>query len=92
MEQIPILFHQTLEDLRRIGARGGRAHGRTCRARQRAGMQVEAVAMPPVVLREETTAEAIATLDTIFPWLQGAELRPGRHLSAMRAPESAGQP
>jgi hypothetical protein len=62
MEPIPILFNQTLDDLRRIGARGGRAHGRNCRARRRAGMPVELVAMPPVVLPEETTAEAIATV------------------------------
>ena len=29
-----ILFNQTPEDLRRIGARGGRAYGRNCRDRR----------------------------------------------------------
>ena len=69
-----ILFNQTPHDLRRIGARGGRASGRARRARRNAsltGMQaVSEIAWP-----EETAAEAIAALDAQFPWLIGAEKR-----------------
>ena len=66
-----ILFNQTPEDLRRIGARGGRAYGRNCRDRRAQGSRpLEAVARP--VPQRETTAEAIG------PWMRslaGCEVR-----------------
>ena len=39
MTHIPYLFHQTTEQMRRIGARGGKTQARNRRARQRAGMR-----------------------------------------------------
>jgi len=77
MTAYPVLFNQTPDQLRRIGARGGRAWGRNWRARQRGE---RAVAMPivrPDLPPVETTAQAIATLDAQFPWLQ-AERRASR--------------
>jgi len=66
-----ILFNQSPEDLRRIGARGGRAYGRNRRGlRAQRPRPLEAVERPD--LRLETTAEAIAALDAQFPWLRGA--------------------
>ena len=68
------LFRQTPQQLRRAGARGGKATARNRRAR------LSAAAPPP---REtlasktsaETTADAIAILDEQFPWLKAAEKR-----------------
>ena len=80
-----ILFNKSPLQLRLIGARGGRAHGRNLRAR-RARM-----ATPPAAVRlhappGETTAQAIALLDAQFPWLCRAELRvPLARKSAARA-------
>jgi hypothetical protein len=77
MENIPTLFNKSIDELRRIGARGGRAHGRNCRSRRLAAMPAEP--MPePVMPVEETTAQAIATLDQNFPWLRGAEWHAAR--------------
>ena len=72
-----VLFNQTPEMLRRIGARGGRATARNRRARQRAALAAPVVpAAPPDALAAwETTAEAIAQLDAQFPWLCRAEQR-----------------
>ena len=71
----PILFNQTPDQLRRIGARGGRARGRT---RQRAvpptALLPASPAQPPV----ETTAQAIATLEAQFSWLRLAGKRQPR--------------
>jgi len=68
-----LLFNQSPEELRRIGARGGRAYGRNQRARRQAPLHrpLEAIQhpVPPV----ETTAEAIAALDAQFAWLRGAD-------------------
>ena len=75
MEPISILFNQSLDDLRRIGARGGRAYGRNCRARRRAAQTSLAPTSLLVVLPKETTAQAIATLDKQFPWLRSVERR-----------------
>jgi hypothetical protein len=75
MENIPTLFNKSIDELRRIGARGGPAHGRNCRARRQAALQSEPVMVVLPVLPEETTAQAIATLDGNFPWLRGAEWR-----------------
>jgi hypothetical protein len=67
-----ILFNQTPEDLRRIGARGGRAYGRNRRGRRAQGQRppLEAVERPVPDL--ETTAQAIAALNAQFSWLRGA--------------------
>jgi len=61
----------TPEDLRRIGARGGRAYGRNRRNLRAQGHRpLTAVERPVPPL--ETTAEAIASLDAQFFWLRGA--------------------
>ncbi len=78
-DQLPpyILFNQSPEDLRRIGARGGRAYGRNRRALRAQGPKpLEAVARP--VPQLETTAEAIAALDAQFAWLRGVADRTSR--------------
>jgi hypothetical protein len=68
-----ILFNKSPEQLRRLGARGGRAYGRNQRAR-RAQMPTPAAGALPAA-PGETAAEAIAVLDAQFPWLRGAERR-----------------
>jgi len=71
--QPDFLFRQTPAQLRRIGARGGRACARNRRARVRAATAPPPKAGTPVARLPETAAEAIATLDLQFPWLRGAE-------------------
>src|ERR1700676_1538837 len=70
-----ILFNKSPEQLRRLGARGGKAQARNRHLRLLAQAQVQpqrgAVILPPV----ETAAEAIAALDAQFPRLRGAEKR-----------------
>lgn len=70
-----LLFNQSPAQLRRIGARGGRAYGRNRRARLKAtpatSLELVRPAGPPLT----TAARAIATLDAQFPWLRGAERR-----------------
>lgn len=78
MTAYPILFNQTPEQLRRIGARGGRAHARNWRARQRATPAAGWPMARPLAPVVETTAQAIATLDAQFPWLRQAEGRAPR--------------
>ena len=73
----PMLFHQTPESLRRIGARGGRACARNWRARQRLATTAAPVTVRPMVARQ-TTAQTIATLDAQFSWLRRAERRAAR--------------
>ena len=68
-----LLFNQSPEELRRIGARGGRAHGRNQRARRRAPLHRPLEAIQRPVPHVETTAEAIAALDAQFAWLRGAD-------------------
>ena len=73
LTQIPYLFNQTIDDMRRIGARGGRARARNWRARQRAAGAAPRefpMAAAPV---PETTMQAMAVLDAQFAWLRGAE-------------------
>jgi hypothetical protein len=72
-DQPDCLFRQTPAQLRRIGARGGRACARNRRARVRAVTAQPQKPVPPVARLAETAAEAIATLDLQFPWLRGAE-------------------
>jgi hypothetical protein len=71
------LFHKSLEQLRRLGARGGKAYGRNQRAR-RALLPTPPPAIPVRRVPGQTTAEAIALLDAQFPWLAG---RGGPHES-----------
>jgi hypothetical protein len=65
-----ILFNQTIDQCRRIGARGGRVRARNLRLRK-TGPAVTAASVPAPVL--ETAVAAIAVLDRQFPWLIGAE-------------------
>jgi hypothetical protein len=66
-----ILFNKTPEQLRRLGARGGRAYARNQRARRLLAELPQPVPAPAVPA--ETAAEAIAVLDAQFPWLRGTE-------------------
>lgn len=70
-----LLFNQSPEQLRRIGARGGKARARNRRTRLQA--QTQAQPHPGAVLppRAQTAAQAVALLDAQFPWLCGAEKR-----------------
>ena len=63
-----ILFNKSPEQLRRLGARGGRAYGRNQRVR-RAQMPTPPAAGALRAAPCETAAEAIAVLDAQFPWL-----------------------
>jgi hypothetical protein len=68
-------FNISPEQLRRLGARGGRAYGRNQRAR-RALFRTPPEAVPPRAAPPATAAESIAVLDARFPWLRGAEKPP----------------
>jgi hypothetical protein len=74
-----LLFNQSPEQLRRIGARGGKAQARNRRARllthyeaQPCGAVLHPMPEHPLPL---TATQAIAALDAQFPWLCGAEKR-----------------
>jgi hypothetical protein len=67
-------FDRSPEQLRRQGARGGRAYGRNQRARRALGATLPRAILPRARL-STTTAESIAVLDAHFPWLRGAEKR-----------------
>jgi hypothetical protein len=69
-----ILFNKSLEQTRRLGARGGRVYARNQRIR-RARMPAHVPTLPLRLAPRETTAQAIAILDLQFPWLCGAEKR-----------------
>jgi hypothetical protein len=75
MEKIALLFNQTPESLRRIGSRGGRATARNRRLRRLVEPVLQVSASTPLEARMETTAAAIVTLNSKFPWLRGAERR-----------------
>jgi hypothetical protein len=64
------LFNKSPMQLRLLGARGGRTFGRNQRAR-RVLISMLPEAVPLRVALPQTTAEAIALLDTQFPWLSG---------------------
>jgi hypothetical protein len=79
MTQYPyILFNKSPEQLRRLGALGGRAYGRNQRIR-RALLSTPPLALPPHAVPQETAAKAIHLLDTQFPWLRGVERQPSRN-------------
>lgn len=65
-----ILFNKTIDQCRRIGARGGRARARNLRLRKLAVAETAAAVPAPEL---ETATDAIALLDRQFPWLTGAE-------------------
>jgi hypothetical protein len=69
-----ILFNKSPEQLRLLGARGGRAYGRNQRDR-RARMPTPPASVPGRVAPSETAAQASSLLDAQFPWLRGAEKR-----------------
>ena len=69
-----ILFNKTPDQLRRLGARGGKAYGRNQRARRAlAPLQPKSIARRAAP--RETTTAAMAILDAQFPWLRGVENR-----------------
>src|SRR6202030_2366991 len=77
-----LLFNQSPEQLRRIGARGGKAQARNRRARLMTHHETQpggAVFHPlpehplPEHPLPQTATQAIAALDAQFPWLCGAE-------------------
>ena len=69
------LFRQTAQQLRRAGARGGKATARNRRARLSATGPSPGKVEAPGTSRGETTAAAIAALDACYPWLRGVEKR-----------------
>ena len=66
------LFNQKPEDMRRIGALGGRVRARNLRLCKTCPAPVVREFSGP---REETAAEAIQRIDALCPWLVGAEHR-----------------
>jgi hypothetical protein len=72
------LFHKQPEDMRCIGALGGRARARNLRRRKARLVPVTPKTSRP---HEETAAEAIRRIDALCPWLVGAERREGRRAS-----------
>ena len=73
MTEFPyILFNKSPEQLRQLGARGGKAYGRNQRAR-RALAATPPETVPPTAVPRKTAAQANHFLDTRFPWLRGAE-------------------
>jgi hypothetical protein len=71
------LFNKSPLQLRRIGALGGKAHGRNQRAR-RALMPTPPASVPVRAAIGQSTADAVAALDAQFPWLRAAEKRRSR--------------
>ena len=67
-----ILFNKTVDQLRRLGARGGRAYGRNRRTR-RALTSVARQAAVTSLPAQAAIASSIKLLDDQFPWLRGAE-------------------
>ena len=72
MTHIPYLFNQSIEQMRRIGARGGRTRARNWRARQCAAVTGLGETPTPDPPPQETTIQAMAVLDAQFAWLRGA--------------------
>ena len=72
------LFNKKPEDMRRIGARGGRARARNLRLRKASPVPVAFELSRP---HEETAGEAIRRIDALCPWLVDAERREALHPS-----------
>jgi hypothetical protein len=64
------LFNKKPEDMRRVGALGGRARARNLRLRKARQVPVIREISRP---REETAGEAIRRIDALCPWLVGVE-------------------
>jgi hypothetical protein len=75
MTHLYALFRQTPQQLRRAGARGGKATARNRRTRLSAAAPAPQEMEAPTTAYGETTAAAIAALDVQFPWLRGVEKR-----------------
>ena len=75
------LFHKKPEDMRRVGALGGRARGRNLRLRKVCPVPIARELNRP---HEETAAEAIRRIDALCPWLVGAECHEGRRRACGR--------
>jgi hypothetical protein len=71
------LFNKKPEDMRRIGARGGRARARNLRLRKAGTVPTCELSRP----HEETAGEAIRRIDALCPWLVGTERRRARRQS-----------
>jgi hypothetical protein len=69
---------ETAEQMRRIGARGGKTQARNRRACQRAAGAAPRETPLPAAPPLETTPQAMAVLDAQFAWLRGAEKRHSR--------------
>jgi|HubBroStandDraft_2_1064218.scaffolds.fasta_scaffold952814_1 hypothetical protein len=80
-------INKSPEQLREMGACGGRANPRNQRAR-RALVATPPEVVPPPALPQQTTAEAIHVLDAQFPWLRGAERKRSRNREWVPAPAS----
>ena len=78
-----ILFNKSPDQLRRLGACGGKANARNQRAR-RALVPTPLQPVPPRPVPGETATQAITVLDAQFPWLRGAEKRVSRNHVAAR--------
>jgi hypothetical protein len=74
-----VLFNKSPQQLRLLGARGGKAYGRN-QQRRHALMPPPSEPIPLPLPSKQTTAEAIALLETQFPWLRHA--KPGRSSEA----------
>ena len=72
------LFNKKPQDLRRIGALGGRARARNLRLRKAGHTLVTRKLSQP---HQETAAEAIRRIDALCPWLVGAERAEARRQS-----------
>ena len=66
------LFHKKPEDMRGVGALGGRTRARNLRLHKAREVPVTREISRP---REETAGEAIRRIDALCPWLVGAERR-----------------
>lgn len=77
-----ILFNQSIQQCRQLGARGGRAHALNSRLRRWASASAPTPTIPVIQPPLETAAEANAAIDAQFPWLRGAEKRTPRLSSA----------
>ena len=71
-ERPQILFNKSLDQLRQLGAWGGRTYGRNQRARK-ALAAPRPPAVRPSLAPRQSAAQAIRALDAKFPWLSGAE-------------------
>jgi len=70
-----LLFNQSPEQLRRIGARDGKAQGRNRRMRLQHQVQPRPNTIAVIDPFLKPAAHAIRLLDAQFPWLSGAEKR-----------------